>query len=251
MKTLLNMLRMRRNREAIYTQSSYWDSKARDYTNMSISLWPNEHLNELYHREQLERAYKSLGELSGKEVLDVGCGVGRMTRHLAKSGACVLGIDFSPETIEVARRLSSGDRITYEVLSLYELSHQGKFDTVCITGVLTVACKSREDVREALRRARDAIKTGGELLIIEPLHTGFLHRVLNMDVAAFCELLRDSGFRIQWVRQLHFWPMRFALAFIKWPRGITTPCYHFGQIIMKVPGFRGMGDYKAIKAIAV
>ena len=248
---LLTMLHMRQNRQAIYTESSYWDSKAKDYSGLSISLWPNTHLNELYHKEQIEVAYKSLMELHGKDILDVGCGVGRMTRHLAENGANVLGVDFSPDTIAVARKLSSGSNPEYKVQSLYDLDYDDHFDVVCVTGVLTVACRNLDDVRRALQRVRRALKLQGELLIIEPLHVGFLHRVLNLEVSDFCEVLQGVGFNIKWIRQMHFWPTRFALAFVNWPRWITEPCYHFGQLVMRLPGCRSMGDYKAIKANAI
>src|SRR5262249_36982230 len=40
----------------------------------------------------------------GTRVLDVGCGVGRWSRHLAARGASVTGIDLSPTMITEARR---------------------------------------------------------------------------------------------------------------------------------------------------
>ena len=251
MKNFLRMLQTRKNREAIYTQPNYWDWKAKNYNNLSISLWPNQILNTLYHQEHIRCDYNSLGKLIGKEVLDLGCGVGRMTRHLANCGAKVLGVDFSPETVAVARNLSSGDNPRYEVASLYDLDYHNRFDVVCVTGVLSVACKSRDDVARALAIIRRAARSGGVLVVIEPLHKGFLHRVLNMDQVEFCSLVQQAGLGIEWFKELHFWPMRFALAFVSWPKWVTVPCYHVGQALMRLPVLRRMGDYKAIKAFVV
>ena len=52
---------------------------------------------------------------------------------------------------------------------------------------------------------------------------GFLHRVLNMDVAEFSRILTAAGFRELRVREMHFWPARLALGYIPWPRWITAP----------------------------
>jgi SAM-dependent methyltransferase len=47
-----------------------------------------------------------LGDISGKRVLHLQCHIGRDTLCLARRGAVVTGLDFSPTAIEVARRLS-------------------------------------------------------------------------------------------------------------------------------------------------
>ena len=59
----------------------------------------------------------------------------------------------------------------------------------------------------------------------------------------------EVGFRVDEVFALHFWPMRFFLAFIPWPKPITSVGYHLGQKIMKTL-FKNnaFGDYKAIYA---
>jgi SAM-dependent methyltransferase len=45
-----------------------------------------------------------LGDLRGREVLEVGSGMGEMTTQLARSGARVTAVDISPASIAVARR---------------------------------------------------------------------------------------------------------------------------------------------------
>lgn len=43
-------------------------------------------------------------DLTGKRVLDAGCGAGQMSLELAKRGAEVVGVDISPALIDVARK---------------------------------------------------------------------------------------------------------------------------------------------------
>lgn len=55
----------------------------------------------------LEHVLALAAELSGgrePEVLDAGCGTGRISRWLAERGVLVRGIDLSPGMVEVARR---------------------------------------------------------------------------------------------------------------------------------------------------
>ncbi len=43
-------------------------------------------------------------DLTGKRVLDAGCGAGQMTEELARRGAQVVAIDISPSLIEIAQK---------------------------------------------------------------------------------------------------------------------------------------------------
>ncbi|MET8258305.1 methyltransferase domain-containing protein [Micromonospora sp. NPDC005205] len=49
------------------------------------------------------RSYELLGDLTGRTVVDVGCGSGRAVGELAGRGAHAVGVDVDPEMIAVAR----------------------------------------------------------------------------------------------------------------------------------------------------
>lgn len=242
---LYNMFRIRLQREKYYTTIEYWDSKASEYDDKSISLWPNSHLNELYHQEQVNFIEKSLGDLTGKKVLDLGCGMGRLSRHLAERGAHVVGVDFSATTIKVAQRYSTSGNPSYVHGSIFDIEAVSEYEAIIHSAVIAMACTRHEQVSDVLFRLRRAIKPGGLLVSIEPLHKGFLHRVLKMNSDQYESLLKKSGFKVNCLKQLHFWPTRLFLAYVKWPKIVTIPCYRFGQLLLAVPLFKRMGDYKA------
>ncbi len=66
------------------------------------------------------------GELTGKRVLDIGCGGGLLSEALAKAGAQVVAIDLSRNAIEIAQShlKISGLNIDYRVTSAEDLAAQ-------------------------------------------------------------------------------------------------------------------------------
>ncbi|MGW0048726.1 methyltransferase domain-containing protein [Nocardia cyriacigeorgica] len=56
------------------------------------------------------RSYELLGDLTGRTVVDVGCGGGRAVAELAERGARAIGVDHDPEMVAVAvRRWPAGE----------------------------------------------------------------------------------------------------------------------------------------------
>ncbi|MEY3732512.1 MAG: hypothetical protein RLZZ57_3268 [Pseudomonadota bacterium] len=72
-------------------------------------------------------------DLTGKRLLDAGCGTGAFAIEAARRGAQVLAIDVSPSLIKIARERSQGQMpegsITYEVGDMLD-SQLGIFDHV-------------------------------------------------------------------------------------------------------------------------
>lgn len=61
-----------------------------------------------------EDDYKLLGSLSGKRVLDLGCGGGQSSIAAAKQGAISIGVDISTEQLAYARRLVEQEAVKVE-----------------------------------------------------------------------------------------------------------------------------------------
>jgi cyclopropane fatty-acyl-phospholipid synthase-like methyltransferase len=243
------MWRQRRQRAELYSTAEYWDAKARSLTGQAVSMWPNNHLNALYEDEQRACLDAALGQVAGREILDIGCGTGRISRYLAGRGAQVVAFDFARDAVEIARR-TPGPEVTYLVQSVFDLDEDERYDAAVSWGTLTVACRNEYELGDALSRIRGALRRGGTVALLEPIHSGFLSRVLSMGLQDFCAVMRTHGFRIERVEQLHFWPARLALAFYEVPRPITRLGYWIGQGLMKLPGLRRLGDYKGLVARA-
>lgn len=71
-----------------------------------------------------------------KNVLDIGCGQGFITRHLP--GVNIWGVDLSLNAIEFAKKNINDNKIKFKQGSIFEIDKlfDIKFDLVVITGVL-------------------------------------------------------------------------------------------------------------------
>jgi demethylmenaquinone methyltransferase/2-methoxy-6-polyprenyl-1,4-benzoquinol methylase len=102
----------------------------------------------------------------GDRVLDVACGTGDLTLLLAKATPAteVVGGDFTPQMLDVARRRNRHDKIRYVHADAMDLPFEDRsFDALTIAfGIRNVA-----DPAAALREFRRVLKPGGRLVILE------------------------------------------------------------------------------------
>jgi len=67
-------------------------------------------INKVFRKGMYERVPLTMqwcGDVQGKSVLDIACGSGRVSLLLAERGARVIGIDYSSEMIELAKKYLS------------------------------------------------------------------------------------------------------------------------------------------------
>lgn len=101
--------------------------------------------------------------LSGKKVLDVGCGGGILAESMANRGAEVLGIDLADKSLKVAElhRLESGANVQYQHISAEQLAdtHAEQFDVVTCMEML----EHVPDPSLVVKACADLCKPGGWL----------------------------------------------------------------------------------------
>ena len=72
--------------------------------------WPQRLVDRLFRQvvhRRFELALELCGGAEGKRVLDIGCGSGRYSVEMARRGAEVLGIDFSPRMLDLATQAAA------------------------------------------------------------------------------------------------------------------------------------------------
>ncbi len=104
----------------------YWDTQSSRYSDDAL-LSGSPQLASGSERLHLHW----LGELQGRRLLDVGCGVGHWSVFLAQLGAEVWAIDISGASVEVARRNATlrglAGRIHFETMNALETSFPDRF----------------------------------------------------------------------------------------------------------------------------
>lgn len=77
-------------------------------------------------RDDLARALSITGMSTSLDwsVIEIGCGLGRMSQALSDYFGCVIGLDIAPRLIEEARRRNESSRITFEVADGVHLKPQ-------------------------------------------------------------------------------------------------------------------------------
>ena len=138
--------------------AAQWDRNADVWTDQVRNRWDifREHWN---NPAFLEFA----GDLSGKSVLDAGCGEGHNTRMFAQRGARMTGVDLSAKMIEFARaeELREPLGIRYERASFTDLANfsEDSFDAV----ISTMALMDGPDFPGAMREIARVLRPGGTL----------------------------------------------------------------------------------------
>lgn len=103
-----------------------------------------------------------LAPLSGRSVLDVGCGGGILADSMARKGADVLGIDLASKALKVARLHAleaQTPRVRYREISVEELAREApaSFDTVTCMEML----EHVPDPQSVVEACARLVKPGG------------------------------------------------------------------------------------------
>ncbi len=119
------------------------------------------------HQSATEALFDRLDVPKGAKCLDVGCGVGAVSRLIAakfaKDSGSVTGLDIDATYVDVARKNAASfeGRLTFDTIGVYDLDAVGVYDLVYARFLLT----HLSDPRQAMSRMIRAVKPGGTLAI--------------------------------------------------------------------------------------
>jgi len=149
-------------------------------------------------------------ELSGKLVLDVGCGMGRFAEVASRWGARVIGVDLSQAAEVAADNLAARENVTFFQANLFSLPFApGTFDCIYSIGVLhhTPNCE------KAFRSLLPLLKPGGRIAIwlysgyhkwyrLSDFYRKFTSRLSNDWLLALCHVAVPLYWGHQFLRRI-------------------------------------------------
>lgn len=129
-----------------------------------------------------EFRFRVLGDLTGKNVLDVGCGDGENAMNFAKLGAQVTGLDISPRAIDLAKRRADVNHVsglTTFICSPLETAQfaLGSFDVIWGDAVLHHLI---HDLDNVMTHLMEWLKPGGIIMFGEPVSLSSKLRQIRM-----------------------------------------------------------------------
>jgi SAM-dependent methyltransferase len=120
---------------------------------------------------EVERALAMLGAAGGERVLDLACGTGRHALELARRGHRVVGVDISPDLLEIARADASAGSLeaSFVELDLREMDFDEEFDLVLSLNDGAVGYfETEEENRRTFEVLARALRPGGGHLMQLP-----------------------------------------------------------------------------------
>ncbi len=135
------------------------------FSQLAHKWWdPNSEFKPLHDINPLRLNYiDRLAGLSGKTVLDVGCGGGILSESMAKTGAIVTGIDLSDKALQVAKLhlLESGIQVDYRKIAVEDMATEcpASFDIVTCLEML----EHVPDPQSVIASCAKLVKPGGHV----------------------------------------------------------------------------------------
>ncbi|MFD1152113.1 class I SAM-dependent methyltransferase [Saccharothrix hoggarensis] len=156
----------------------------------------------------------------GKEVLDVGCGLGYFSERLHERGARVTATDLGPNLVEATRRRVGCHAEVADALRLVEHFGPDRFDVV----VSSECIEHTPDPAAALRQMAGVLKPGGHLAVSTPnlVWSPVVKLATRLGLRPFDgfenfstwrslrDPLRDGGVTVVRRHGLHLFPFQFG-----------------------------------------
>jgi 2-polyprenyl-3-methyl-5-hydroxy-6-metoxy-1,4-benzoquinol methylase len=149
------------------------------YPYPSLPIRNENDLSNKLHANVMSKILATLGleksSLSGKEILDAGCGTGEKSCYFSYHGAQVTAVDLSCSSLAKGKKLAEtfGLKVEFHRCDIMDLKTQKKFDHIFCLGVL----HHTNDPYERFRVLCDMCKPGGTITIgLYNRYGRFLHR---------------------------------------------------------------------------
>lgn len=219
--------------EAVDTLANYWEQRALRFAREDDGLAAvcSYGMPRFYNRAieicQRRALLPWLQSVQNKDVLEIGCGVGRWTQELAANGNRVTAIDLSPTMIdETHERLTgSGLKADLQVADVATFESEHRFDAVVSVTVIQHVTDEQE-FRRVFENFAKQLRPDGRVILLEAAPSSDNRRCDSpifraRPQSAYVDALQASGFRIDEISGVD--PMPFKTWLLPYLRSIPRP----------------------------
>lgn len=139
-------------------------------SDLSIVLFQDKENSEQRHLEEKKLLHEHI-DISDKKILEIGCGIGRWAEALYDKCGFYLGIDYTEDLIEIAKKSYNYPNCYFQVMSatdikIDELLIEPPFDIIIISGVLMYI---NDDLKLVIEQINQIGADDKKLFIMEPI----------------------------------------------------------------------------------
>ena len=150
---------------------NFWDQRAECYgktTFHGITTFSESAETKERNKLEKEEIRERIDFDKNKRIIDIGCGVGRITLDLAKDVDFIVGVDYSQPLIDIASRNAEElglTNIEFICASSYDFQHNEKFDVAVILGLFSYM--NDDNVVKTIKNISRHLKKGGNIILKE------------------------------------------------------------------------------------
>lgn len=210
----------------------------------------------------LEYLYHLLGDARGKTVLDYGCGAGENAVLAASHGARIIGVDISPELIELAGKRLAAHNLAENTEFRVGSAHELPLEDESVDVVFGNAILHHLDLKLASKEVFRVLKKGGRALFLEPVRNSkFIWFVRNLipyeqpDLSPFERPLTDAELKEFAAEFAGYESRAFSLPFVNLIEvlGLPEKFYHAaikidGRILKKA---KFLNYYASVRVVEI
>jgi 2-polyprenyl-3-methyl-5-hydroxy-6-metoxy-1,4-benzoquinol methylase len=134
-----------------------------------------------HDHDRYDKAISLLSPLRNKRILELGCGLGKLSVWLAQQGAHVTGVDIGRDLIASARTLAEVNHVDCdfrcESVTTLRFADPGTYDAAL--GIAVLHHLSAADVKTALRECHRVLKPGGRAVFCESVENSELFNLVQ------------------------------------------------------------------------
>ena len=141
------------------------DSSIRSWNAVGDSWTEHADNNDYRNFLLMPRMLEMLGDVSGRLILDLGCGEGGYARELKRRGANIIGVDGSESLVRIARERAEKESLEIEFICANANDLNSIADNSYELVVASMSLMDVEDYPGAVREVRRVLRNGGSLLM--------------------------------------------------------------------------------------
>jgi cyclopropane fatty-acyl-phospholipid synthase-like methyltransferase len=192
----------------------FWDKRSECYGKTTLhGITAFSDSEETKKRDKLEKQEirKHIDFGTDRKILDLGCGVGRITMDLAKDVDFIVGVDYSQSLIDIASReaeKSGFTNIEFICASSYDFQHNEKFDVAVVLGLFSYM--NDDNVVKTIKNISRHLKKGGKVTLKESVgleerfevidkfsdELGTIYNSIYRTPTTLIRLFEENGFKV-------------------------------------------------------